>query len=143
MTEAEVATFLADHRKLSVATIGPDGQPHVVAMWYVVIDGIVTFATFAKSQKILNLQRDRRITALVESGESYAELRGVELVGTARIIHDIEQVERIAIAIARKYESLDMLNEAAVAAIRRGARKRVGVALELHRVVSWDHSKPL
>ena len=58
MTPAEVDAFLGVPRTLNVATIGPSGHPHLVAMWYGFLDGKVAFWTFAKSQKILNLRRD-------------------------------------------------------------------------------------
>ena len=90
MSDAEVAAYLDEQRVLNVATIGPSGHPHVVAMWYTMLDGRPAFWTFAKSQKVVNLRRDPKITGLVESGDSYDELRGVELVGTARLIEDYD-----------------------------------------------------
>src|SRR4051812_22713647 len=86
MSDEEVREYLAEQTVLNVATIGPSGHPHVVAMWYVVVVGKVRFWTFGKSQKIQNLRRDAKMTGLVESGDSYNELRGVELVGSGRII---------------------------------------------------------
>jgi len=79
MTDDEVTAYLEGQRVLNVATIGPSGHPHVVAMWYVMLDGKPAFWTFGKSQKIVNLQRDPKITALVEDGDTYNELRGAEL----------------------------------------------------------------
>ena len=81
MSDSEIEAYLADQRVLNVATIGPSGHPHVVAMWYAYVDGELCFWTFAKSQKIANLRRDAKMTALVESGHDYSELRGVEIVG--------------------------------------------------------------
>ena len=77
---------------LNVATNGPTGHPHVVAMWYTVLDGRPAFWTFARSQKIQNLRRDDRITGLVEAGDEYTELRGVELSGGAGSIEDPAEV---------------------------------------------------
>jgi PPOX class probable F420-dependent enzyme len=140
MTDAEVAAFLEDERVLNVATIGPSGHPHVVAMWYAVIDGHPTFWTFAKSQKIANLQRDDRITGLVEAGEHYAELRGVELVGRARIVDDRAAVLAIGKALGRRYR-LGAHDGIGQAMIEAQAAKRVGVVIDVERVVSWDHRK--
>ena len=82
MSEAEVRAYLESQQILNVATIGPTGHPHIVAMWYAFVDDELAFWTFAKSQKILNLRRDPKMSGLVESGGgSYNELRGVELVG--------------------------------------------------------------
>ena len=89
---------------LNVATIGPTGHPHVVAMWFAIVDGTPAFWTFMKSQKVVNLRRDPRITALVESGEAYAELRGVELLGTGRLVEDFDEVLGIGRAVALRYQ---------------------------------------
>ena len=83
MSENEVAAFLAEARTLNVATLGPDGAIHIVAMWFVMRGTSPVFWTYAKSQKARNLSRDARLSALVEGGESYDTLRGVELIGTA------------------------------------------------------------
>ena len=75
MTDAEVEEFLAAGRKLQLATIGPDGMPHLVTMYYAVLDGQITFWTYRASQKALNLTRDPRVSCLVETGEAYFDLR--------------------------------------------------------------------
>jgi PPOX class probable F420-dependent enzyme len=141
MTDDEVAAFLAEQKVLNVATIGPTGHPHLVAMWYEVIDGKVSFWTFGKSQKILNLRRDPKITALVESGETYDTLRGVELVGTGRIIDDYEQVLEIGKRVGVKYHGEGAISDAALPFLEAQARKRLGVVIDVDRVVSWDHTK--
>ena len=84
MSEAEVEAFLEEQRTMSIATIGRDGRPHVIAMWYAFLDGVPSFWTFAKSQKVVNLRRDPRITCMVEAGDTYDQLRGVELVARRR-----------------------------------------------------------
>jgi Pyridoxamine 5'-phosphate oxidase len=141
MTPEEIDGYLAEQKVLNVATIGPSGHPHVVAMWYEVIDGKVTFWTFGKSQKILNLRRDPKMTGLVESGESYNELKGVELVGTGRIVEDYEDVLAIGKAIGVKYNGTAAISDAALPFLEAQARKRLGVVFEVERNVSWDHSK--
>lgn len=141
MTDDEVAAYLAEQRVLNVATIGPTGHPHLVAMWYEVIDGKVSFWTFAKSQKILNLRRNPKITALVESGETYDTLRGVELVGTGRIIEDYEQILEIGKRVGVKYNGEGAISDAALPFLEAQARKRLGVVIDVERVVSWDHTK--
>src|SRR4051812_26519465 len=100
MTDAEVAAFLDEQRVLNVATIGPTGRPHLVAMWYAMVEGKPSFWTFGKSQKVVNLRRDPRITGLVESGDTYGELRGVELVGSASIVESFDQVFAIGRVVA-------------------------------------------
>ena len=142
MTDDERNVFLDEQRVLNVATIGPTGHPHLVAMWYAMLDGRPSFWTFGKSQKIVNLHRDPRITALVESGDAYSELRGVELVGTARIVEDFDAIVAIGRAVAAKYQGPEAASSPEVLAFLEGqARKRVGVVIDVDRVVSWDHTK--
>jgi PPOX class probable F420-dependent enzyme len=141
MTDDEVVAYLESQRILNVATIGPSGHPHVVAMWYAVIDGAVRFWTFGKSQKIVNLRRDPKMTGLVESGESYNQLKGVELVGTGRVIDDYDEILAIGTAVAVRYNGPEAASEAALPFIEAQARKRLGVELVVERTVSWDHTK--
>ena len=141
MTDEEVKVFLETQRILNVATIGPTGHPHLVAMWYALVNGKIQFWTFAKSQKIVNLRRDPRLTGLIESGESYSELKGVELVGSGRIVEDFEQILDLGKAVAVRYHGPEAVAEAVLPFIEAQARKRFVVELEIERVVSWDHSK--
>lgn len=141
MTDAEVTEFLGEERVLNVATIGPTGHPHVVAMWFALVDGRPAFWTFAKSQKVQNLRRDDRITALVEAGEEYSELRGVELVGRGRVVEDPAEVLAIGTAVAHRYAGGLELGDAGLAMLENQAAKRLGVVIEVERVVSWDHRK--
>ena len=119
MSEAEVAAYLDEQRVLNVATIGASGHPHVVAMWYTMLDGRPAFWTFAKSQKVVNIRRDPKITGLVESGDSYNELRGVELVGTARLLDDYDEILDIGLRVAAKYQG-DAALERRGQAVHRG-----------------------
>src|SRR5947199_8271332 len=96
MAPEEVDAFLHERHTMSVATIGPDGRPHVVAMWYGFLDGKPAFETYRKSQKVKNLERDPRMTCLVEDGDSYEKLRGVELIARGTIIDESEALRTIA-----------------------------------------------
>jgi PPOX class probable F420-dependent enzyme len=136
MTEAEVAAFLAGARTLTVATLGPDGAIHIVAMWFVMHGTSPVFWTYAKSQKARNLARDTRLSALAEAGDSYGTLRGVELIGTARMITDPAQVLRIGEELSVKYAGLSRDGD-----LSRAAAKRIGVLLSPARTISWDHRK--
>ncbi|MFV0306887.1 MAG: pyridoxamine 5'-phosphate oxidase family protein [Desertimonas sp.] len=141
MSDDEVSAFLADEKVLNVATIGPTGHPHMVAMWFVMRDGKPTFWTFGKSQKVKNLQRDPKITGLVEAGEEYQELRGVELRGSAELIDDPAEVLAIGLAVAEKYNGPAGVSEAARPFIEAQAAKRIGIAIDVDHVASWDHRK--
>lgn len=62
MTDSEIAEFVDRSRIATLATVAADGRPHLVAMWYAVIDGEIWFETKSKSQKAVNLRRDDRVT---------------------------------------------------------------------------------
>jgi hypothetical protein len=110
-------------------------------MWYALIDGKVQFWTFAKSQKIVNLRRDPKMTGLVESGDTYNELKGVELVGSGRIIDDYERILQLGKELAVRYNGPAALGDEMLPFIEGQARKRLAVEFEVDQVVSWDHSK--
>jgi PPOX class probable F420-dependent enzyme len=139
MTEQEMADFLDEQRTMNVATLDPQGRIHLVAMWYAQLDGSWAFWTYGRSQKVLNLRRDPRLTALVESGEKYEELRGVELVGKGRIVEDRERVMAFGRAVFERYTG-PYTDEVAPVLESMGA-KRVLVELDVESVVSWDHRK--
>lgn len=141
MSESEVLAYLDEVRVMNIATNSPSGHPHLVAMWYAMVDGKPAFWTFGKSQKIMNIRRDPKITALVESGESYSELRGVELVGRARVIEDVEAIVRIGAAVAERYNGPAAVSAPGMEFIRKQAGKRLGVVIDVEKIVSWDHTK--
>ena len=141
MTAAEAAGLLAESRKLQLATINPDGTPHLVTMFYVLIDDRIAFWTYRVSQKARNLARDPRVTCLVETGEDYFELRGVQVNGIARSVEDFEGVLGIGRRIAAGLQGVpaDALDDY----VAKQARKRTGYIIEPTRVISWDHRKLL
>jgi PPOX class probable F420-dependent enzyme len=139
MTEEEERAFLAEGHTLQIATIGRDGFPHLVAMWYVLIDGEVAFWTYAKSQKVVNLRRDPRLACLVEAGELYNELRGVQIKGYAMISDDRAVVQRVGEEIWKRYTG--PLDESARQAVSIQGAKRVAVFVRPSEVISWDHRK--
>ena len=141
MTEAEIAAYLKTQTILNIASIGPTGHPHLVAMWYEVMDGKVTFWTFGKSQKIVNLRRNNKITGLIESGDAYEELKGLEIVGTATIIEDYDKILSIGKAVGLKYNGEGAISDAALPFLEAQAKKRLGIQIEVENIVSWDHSK--
>ena len=141
MTDAEVQAYLDSERVLNVATIGPTGHPHLVAMWYAMVEGNAVFWTFGKSQKVLNLRRDPKMTGLVESGDTYDQLRGVELRGRGVIVDDYEAVLEIGKSVGVKYNGPSALGDSALPFLEAQATKRVGVVFEIDHVTSWDHTK--
>jgi PPOX class probable F420-dependent enzyme len=146
MTPEEMAAFLEGGHTIVVATVGRDGVPHLAPMWYVMEAGMVVFRSFTKSQKILNLQRDSRVTVLLETGEKYEELKGVMIRGKARLVDDPAYTLGIYGRLAGKYAMVGdapvvLEGEALEAAFGRFAPKNTSVMVEPERVASWDHTK--
>lgn len=146
MTDDEVAAFLDQPHTLQVASIGADGYPHITPMWYVVDHGNVVFRSFSKSQKIVNLRRNPRLSVLAETGSSYAELRGVMIRGTARLVTDRAYVLQLYGRLAARYpffgsHVVELDGEALEATFGRHAEKNTAVVVEPLKVASWDHTK--
>ena len=139
MNDEEIRAFLEKQRTLQVATIDHDGWPHLIAMWYVLINDQIAFWTYAKSQKAVNLWRDDRLTCLVEAGERYDELRGVQIKGRAIISDDRETVQRIGEVIWERYTG--SMNDNTRRMVEAQAAKRVIVFVKPVEIVSWDHQK--
>jgi PPOX class probable F420-dependent enzyme len=139
MTEAEVDEFLHGRRAMSLCTINHDGSIHAVAMWYGFLEGAVAFETKAKSQKVQNLKRDPRITCLVEDGDYYEELRGVELVGRAEIVEDPERMWALGVDLFERYYGT--YSEELRPFVETMLNKRVVIKVTVDRVVTWDHRK--
>lgn len=139
MTDDEVSEFLHQQRSSTVATLGPQGQVHLVGMWYAVKDDHVWFETKRKAQKVVNLRRDPRLSFLVEAGHTYDQLRGVALEGTGVVIEDEEVVWDVCVNIFERYNghySAEMKPF-----VEFMANNRVVVRLDVDRVRSWDHRK--
>jgi PPOX class probable F420-dependent enzyme len=141
MTDDEVTSFLEQSRTATMATIGPTGHPHLVAMWYGWLDGKIYFETKAKSQKAVNLRRDPRISVSVEAGHSYDQLRGVAVEGTATIIDDTTSDEYWAAAVNVFERYQGPYSDEMRPFVEVMMNKRVVVRVDPARVRSWDHRK--
>ncbi|NUR86700.1 MAG: pyridoxamine 5'-phosphate oxidase [Nonomuraea sp.] len=140
MSDAEVAEFLETSRKLQLATINPDGTPHLVTMFYGLDEGRIAFWTYGKAQKTRNLERDPRVSCLVEAGDDYADLRGILLYGKAERIDDRDRVMTIGLEIARRMTP-GVDDELLRPYVEQTGRKRVAYVVERTKVVSWDHRR--
>lgn len=141
MSEREIEAFLHEHKYVQIATLNPDGSPHLVPLWYLYHDGRVGFWTYGSSRKIKNLERDERLTALVENHRlDYETLKGVQLRGTGRIVRDREAVLSFGERFVDRFTELEDPERLRTAAEDIGA-KRVVVYVEPEEIVSWDHAK--
>ena len=140
MDDSEIWKFIESRKSLQVATLSKDGSPHLTTLWFGILDGDIAFETFTKSQKVVNLRRDPRLTVMVESGAKYEELKGVTIYGRARIIEDLDEVFAFGDRIYERYWGpidSDLIREG----VRAMGRKRVLIVVEPEKTVSWDHSK--
>lgn len=139
MSEAEIADFVASSRTGTLATIGPDGQPHLTAMWYGVVDGEIWLETKAKSQKAVNLTRDPRASFLLEDGNTYDTLRGVSFEGVAEIVEDPDAIFRVGVSVWERYNG--PYTDEVRPMVDQMMHNRVAVRIVTRRTRSWDHRK--
>jgi PPOX class probable F420-dependent enzyme len=139
MTDDEVRRFVDQQRVANMATLGPDGMPHLVAMWYAVLDGEIWFETKGRSQKAVNLRRDPRITCLMEAGHTYDQLRGVSIEGRGEIVEDPDRLWEVGVSVWERYTG--PYTEEARPLVEFMLNKRIAVRIEVDRVRSWDHRK--
>lgn len=143
MSQEEAEAFLSDRTKVQVATVNADGSPHLTTLFYVVLDGRIAFWTYGASQKVKNLERDPRISCLVENGEDYFELRGVSVSGKAELVREEDDIRRIGTAVAtRMVDGMD-LGDLGRTEVERQVRKRVAVVVTPEHIATWDHRKML
>src|SRR6266508_1813191 len=141
MSPEEIDAFVAERRTLMVASVAADGAPHLVPMWFALVDGEIVFWTYRSSQKIVNLRRDPRLTCLLEAGETYQELRGVSMQGTATITEDPSAVRRAGEAILARYAGpLDDATRAGVSAHAAGCGVEGSFALEVGAALGGEGS---
>ena len=139
MSDDEVADFVAASRTCTLATLGPTGLPHLVAMWFAVVDGQVWFETKAKSQKARNLARDDRVSVMFEAGETYDTLRGVSFEGRGVVVDDPEALWRVGISVWERYTG--PYTDEQKPFVEMMLHKRVAVRVDVERTRSWDHRK--
>ena len=143
MSEDEQRAFLAEQKTVSIVSNGANGYPHPMPMWFTADpDGTVRMTTFRKSQKVMNVKRDPKVTLLVEDGEEYAELRGLVIYGLCEVVDDLRAVQDTIVDITggEAAESSEA-REGMYKVIEKTASKRVLLRIKPEKVVSWDHRK--
>ena len=138
MTDEEVGAFLDEQKTVNCATLGPQGRPHLVSLWYFPHGDELRGWTYAKSQKARNLTREPRATVQVEEGVQYHELRGAMLECDVAMTRDLGAVTEVGLALFARYggagpEVREM--------VERQAAKRVRLDFKPTRIVTWDHRK--
>jgi PPOX class probable F420-dependent enzyme len=142
LSDEELAELMEGERVAIVSSHGPRGWPHSMPLWFVPREGVVWIWTYAKSQKVRNLERDPRATVLLETGHEYGELRGAMIEVEAKIHRDFETVLGFAEELTVRYaEGISSVEGDARTALEAQAPKRVAIGFEPRRVATWDHRK--
>jgi hypothetical protein len=143
MTDDELRVFLATEKIVTCATLGANGRPHLMPLWFVTDGETIRCWTFAKSQKAKNLERDARATLQIEAGVEYQDLRGVMFECDVEVAHDTDEVAAFGIDIFTRYgpgadgEVADDVRQM----VLKQAEKRIGMTFRPTRTVTWDHRK--
>jgi len=143
LTAEEQRELLESARILQVASLNPDGRPHLVPMWFELDDeGLIAFTTYGTSQKVVNLERDPRITVLLETGDAYDQLRGMSIDGRAEVVRDPHVTTRTLALVGAKYNDRPRPDRPSEPVEPPPpAYKRVTVRIHPERTRSWDHRK--
>ena len=142
MTPGEICEYLAGQSRIIIATNGPEGLPHVVPMDFGLDDqGRIIITTFRKSQKVKNLERDPRATLLVESGQTYSQLKSVIAYADAELIYDPDEIASLMKLINASDDMAASISASMSDQVRGSITKRVAVRFTPFRYVSWDHGK--
>ena len=142
LSESELLELLEAERVAVVSSNGPRGWPHSMPLWFVPRAGEVWIWTYAKSQKVRNLERDPRATVLVEAGHEYSELRGAAIEAEATIHRDPPTVLGFAEELTLRYaDGISSIDGDAKAGLEAQAPKRVAIQFRPVRTATWDHRK--
>ena len=142
MTDAELWSFIESQKTVQLATIGPDGAPHLVPLWFAIEDAAIVLETFTKSQKVKNLVRDPRATLLFEDGDVYNTLRGASIRGKVELVSEVERVHDLHMQVLTR-NTPEIPREVLEEATKSMAHKKTAILLRPAdcKVASWDHSK--
>jgi PPOX class probable F420-dependent enzyme len=142
LSPEEQRELIDSERVVVVSSLGRHGWPHSMPLWYVPREGEIWIYTYAKSQKVKNLERDPRATLLIETGVEYGELRGVQIETEAELIRDTDGIVEFGKQLTIRYsEGIESVEGDAAAALEAQAPKRVAIHFHPKRIASWDHSK--
>jgi hypothetical protein len=147
MSPTEIDEYLASQRTITVTSLRPDGSPVAHPLWFVKLGENVYVDTRTNSLKHRNILNDPRVCAVVESGESYFELRGVRIESACQPVSDPGEIDRALAALGKKDLALgsgmtempDWFSKTRDQ--RRSRGDRVMLRIPMERVYSWDFSK--
>ncbi len=142
LDETEVREFLTRGHTGIITSLRADGWPVSLPIWYVVLDDHVYVRTPTKSKKVGRIEKDGRVSFLVESGKAWKELKAVVITGRAAIVEDEETLARVDVAMGEKYNAY-----AAPGTTPKATRKHYGGGSTVMRIdpakhhLTWDNAK--
>ena len=139
MSHDEIVEYIEQSRTATMATVGPTGTPHLVAMWYAVVDRQIWFETKGRSQKVVNLRRNPAITVSIESGLTYDTLKGVSIEGRGEIVEDPDALWKVGVSVFERYNG--PYTDEMKPFVEIMLNKRVAVRVDVDRIRSWNHAK--
>ncbi|HEX9696516.1 MAG TPA: pyridoxamine 5'-phosphate oxidase family protein [Actinomycetota bacterium] len=136
LTPDEIDELLRVERTARVATVSPDGWPHVIPMWFVWRDGTLWINSLIRSRRTRDVEHGSRSSACVDTGVEYGELRGAVLYGTFETADDDPAIDsgidEIRAEFGRKYwHGIDV----------PALRSHRWMKMRPERIVSWDFRK--
>ena len=136
MTDQEVKAFLDTKPGwIVLSTIGRDGYPHSVPLGYFRLGDDVYIGCRAGTQKLKNIERNPKVSLVLESGSSRKDIKGVMIQGHATVHTAPETALRLSREAAR-------LRGVAEDALPHEPRPGVAYIQEQpHRIISWDYSR--
>lgn len=138
MTAEEIDAFLGEERTCRVASVGADGSPHNTPLWFVWDGAALWLNSLTTSQRWADLQRDPRVSVVVDAGHDYGELRGVEMRGAVAVVGD---VPRSAAPDADLEVPERAFGEKYIGGAYVPDGRHAWLCLRPEKVVSWDFRK--
>ncbi|GKQ41686.1 pyridoxamine 5'-phosphate oxidase family protein [Streptomyces sp. A012304] len=139
MTPGELDAFLTTQRTCRVATVSADGTPHVSALWFLWDGSALWLYSVVRSRRWADLRRDPRVAIVVDTGEEYESLRGVELSGTVEFVGEIPRTGELC-AELDAVETLFARKNFGLNAMPHDGR-HAWLRLRPEKIVSWDFRK--
>ncbi len=138
MSAEERDAFLVAERTCRVASIGADGSPHVTPLWFAWDGAALWLTSIVRSQRWTDLQRDNRVSVIVDAGDPFTELRGVELRGVAEVVGE---VPRTGEPVAELDEPERIFGAKYVGGTMRHDGRHAWIRVTPAKIVSWDFRK--
>lgn len=134
MSEDELEWYLRLERTVRLATVSPEGSPHVVPLWFVWLDGTMFMNSTADNVTVRNLEHNAMVTGVVDDGKTYDELRGVLVHGTVMRADDDPRLPDVEHRWSEKYLAGNPVPFS-------HWRNRIWLRLRPDRFTSWDFRK--